>query len=280
MRDVRLRQHHASGLDAHRAAAGHGVSCVAGQVENRALNLADIDRDRRKPVLRRHGHGDTLAHNALQHGAHVANRGVEIHVYGAEHLSSGIGQQLTRELRSPDPGFVRQLRLLPLGRSVRQLRHQHLRRDEDHRQQVVEIVGNTSCEPADHIGLRHLLPRQESAHSCQQEIRHQRIAQAIVGTGLEGLHGGRRVGRRNTGDDDRHESQHRILTDRRDSLRQWQAFRHGFDDQQIGRLTECHRADVVTLVGNDQTGVTTESLYRRMPAALSIHHQDGRYNGC
>ena len=113
---IRLGQHDPPGLDDHRAAARHRVARVRRQIEDRALNLTGIDMNRRKPIIGSDGQVDVLADDALEHGGHLSNRGVEINVHRTKHLAPGVGEQLAGQLRRPQRSLVRFACVLPLDR--------------------------------------------------------------------------------------------------------------------------------------------------------------------
>ena len=170
-----------------------------------------------------------------------------------------------------------QLRVLPFGRSLRQLRHQHLGRHQDDRQQIVEIVRDAARQPADRLGLRRqltlLLSCLRTSSSCRtgrgcrrapEQLRHQRIDHAVVGAGFEHTHATVGVGRRHAGDDDRHRAP---ASGRAASaatlLIEGRPLRQRFDDDQVRRFTNRHRPHVVGPVRDDQTAVTAKRLYSR-----------------
>ena len=95
--DLRLVDVDVGGLDRQRAAAGHRVAGVGGEVEDHALDLRAVGLDRRELGREPDADADVVADDALQHRLHAGDDLVEVDDARVQDLAAAEGEQLVRQ---------------------------------------------------------------------------------------------------------------------------------------------------------------------------------------
>ncbi len=142
--DIVLIQPPVGRREGERAAIGHGVAGIEGQVEQGIFKLAGVD-DGLGQVLSQHGvHLDGFAKGAPQQVGHPPHQLVQVDRFRLQGLAPREGQQAVDKGRPPVHRDQRPLyqgpQLRPLGESF----IQQLEVAQDDRQQVVKVVGNST----------------------------------------------------------------------------------------------------------------------------------------
>ena len=96
---------------------------------------------------------DVVAHQGLEHPLGVDHHVVEAQAANLKELASAEGEQLLGELGGPQAGLANLLDVLPDRLSRPQIREGQLAVAQDRGQQVVEIMGDPPCQPADRLHL-------------------------------------------------------------------------------------------------------------------------------
>ena len=174
--DLRRLELDVGGLDRQRAAVGHRVARVGGEVEDHALHLRAVGLDRREPVAELDRDADVVADDALQHPLHAGDDLVEVDHARVQHLAAAEREKLAGERRRLPGGAGDLLQLLVLAPAAQQ----DLGVAADHGQQVVEVMRDAAGEPADGLHLLRLaepaLERDLLAHVVRE---HERRAASV-----------------------------------------------------------------------------------------------------
>ena len=93
-----------AGVDGQRAAAGHGVAGVDGEVHQHLLQLARIGHHRTQVTAGQDDQLDMLADGPDQHLLHPGNDLVQVENLRSHHLPAGESEQLVREAGRPFGG--------------------------------------------------------------------------------------------------------------------------------------------------------------------------------
>ena len=140
------------GANLQDTAGGHRVARVDGQVHEHLLDLARVSAGGPQLFTRREEEGHVLADHAVQQGQGGADQRVEVELTQLEHLTSAIGQQLTRELgRAPPRLRDHTGALAAVG--VGQLVLQEAGGAVDDGEEVVEVVGDAAGQSSDRLHL-------------------------------------------------------------------------------------------------------------------------------
>ncbi len=145
-----------AGLELQRAARGHGVPGVGGQVDQDLVQLPGVGPDRPQRVPQRHGEPHILADDPGEHALGPGQHIVGVDHLGRDDLLAREGQQLTGQVRGPLGGLDD---LLDVGADLRalpQLLEDHVRIARDAGEQVVEVVGHATSELTDRLHLLRL----------------------------------------------------------------------------------------------------------------------------
>jgi hypothetical protein len=148
-----LRRQLVHGLRAERqrAAVGHRIPCVDGDVEQSRLQLCAIGQTKRRVVVHAHLDADALVQRAAQQFDHGLHEPTDVDTRRLQDLSAREGQQFFSQLgRSPGCSRGRADHLLQcrmIGDRRRVL--YDLQVTGNHRQQVVEVVSDAACQLAD-----------------------------------------------------------------------------------------------------------------------------------
>ncbi len=102
-------------------------------------------------VVRQKGQLHLLADQPLQHPSRRRDECAELDVHGLQNLSASEGQQLSRQLLRRFRGPLDLTKIFESPFVAGDLRLNELGRAHDHRQQVVEVVGDTAGKPAYHL---------------------------------------------------------------------------------------------------------------------------------
>ena len=135
---------------------GHRVAGVDGQVHQHLLDLRRVDADAPEGGVEPRHDLDVLAEERPQHARGVRDEGVEVDDLRLQHLLAAEGEELAHEARGPLGGahdvlHLAQARVVRVEAPAQQLAVAH-----DHREQVVEVVGDAAREPADRLHLLRL----------------------------------------------------------------------------------------------------------------------------
>ncbi len=157
VRDVR-RDLDIGRLHGERAAAGHGVPGVDGQVDEDLLRLDRVDEHGMQVLLQRQLHRDVLPEERGQHRLLLGDGGGEVHDLALDGLAAAEGQELPGQAGALLRRLLH-LRDVPLPVRVEPgILQQQLGQAADHGEGVVEVVGDAAGELAD--GLELLRPAQ------------------------------------------------------------------------------------------------------------------------
>lgn len=107
-----------------------------GQCRARCIRQHDIERHLR-------------ANQAAEHRGHAADDIHQIHQSGLQHLSFGVGQQLSGQPRSLRRSFGDHGQRVAIIITQVIAGEQHLDRDRRYREQIVEVMGNAAGQPTD-----------------------------------------------------------------------------------------------------------------------------------
>ena len=144
--------------DRERAAVRHGVPRVQGEVDEHLLELARIRLNVPEVRAERGDDLDALADQAVQHLVGVDDDRVEVDDARLQHLLAPEGEQLLRQRRGALCRLLDRLHVRPLvGLTWVEAAEQEAAVHGDHGQEVVEVVSNAACEPADGIELLRLV---------------------------------------------------------------------------------------------------------------------------
>ena len=140
------------GLELEQPAVRHRVARVDRQVHDHLLDLPAIRPHHAEPGRGHDPECDVLAQHSTEHGAHAGQHLVEIEHRQVSHLLAAEHQELARELGGPLARPL-DLRELVVGLAGRNGREQLLAVAQDHRQQIVEVVGDAAGEAAHGLEL-------------------------------------------------------------------------------------------------------------------------------
>ncbi|VDC48632.1 hypothetical protein BREV_BREV_03230 [Brevundimonas mediterranea] len=177
--DLRGRGRAHWGAVAHRAAGdvAQGVAGVDDQIQQGGLELGRVHVRADAPALQLDLEVDCLADGATQQGLALADQAVQVDGFGAQGLAAREGQQLVGQaLAAPSGGQGGLAQLLLLGRVVRA--QDDVQGPDDDRQQIVEVVGHASGQPAHglhplgmhQVGLGGGLFRQGLGHPVLEQL--------------------------------------------------------------------------------------------------------------
>ena len=93
-------------LDRERAAVGHRVARVHGEVEDHLLELPRVGLDRAGSGVEVHDERDVLADQAVEHLLDVGDDLVQVELAGLNHLLAAEREELLRERRGPGSGVL------------------------------------------------------------------------------------------------------------------------------------------------------------------------------
>ena len=171
------RQFCIGALDLQPAPFRHGIAGIDREIENRRFQLPRVDLQRPEPRTELHVELDLLAQDAFEKAFELGQRQGEIHGLRPQRVAPREGQQLARQ------PFAILNRLAAAADQLHELVHDqggglakvHLHQAEvgdDHRQQIVEIMGDAARQVAD--GL-HLLGLQQRLFRLPAlgDLRHQ-----------------------------------------------------------------------------------------------------------
>ena len=149
------------GADRDRASVGHGVTGVHGQIGQDLTELPRIDLDRVQIRLQPGQQLDLLAEHAPEHARVLLDNRVDVHHLGLQNLLAAEGEQVLGQLGGTLAGTA-DLAQVVADRVLAAV--ERLQGDVgeavDDRQEVVEVVGDTTGELADCL---HLLGDQKLA---------------------------------------------------------------------------------------------------------------------
>ena len=142
------------GLDADRAALGHGVARIDREVENRLVELRGVDLDRPQAGIGMQLHDHLLAQGPAQHAGDLRQALVEVDHRRLQRLLAREGEQPARQLGAAQRAVQRFLDDLALPRVG--LLHRDVEIADDDAEQVVEVVRDAAGQLADRLHLHRL----------------------------------------------------------------------------------------------------------------------------
>lgn len=152
-RGVPIGEVHVGGVDPQRAAVWHRVAGVDGEVDQDLLHLPRVDQDRIEPLRERALQLHVLAEGAQQQLFDLTHHVVDVDDLGLDDLASREGEQLVGQVRRSLAGEADLLDVIAraapaLPTTICGCRCEILRDEggivDDHREQVVEVMGNAS----------------------------------------------------------------------------------------------------------------------------------------
>ena len=143
--------------DAQRSAARHGVPGVHRQIHQHLVHLVRVRHNGPARGIGLCDQFDIFPNQALQHGVVLSDQLMRIHRSGLDHLFAAECQQLTGEIHRTLARPANLLHPLPRRVLLLVLTKQQIAVTVDYRQQVVEIVGHPTGQPADAFQLLRLL---------------------------------------------------------------------------------------------------------------------------
>ena len=144
------------GLDDQAATMRHRVDRVDDEVHEHLLHLVRIDSDLSEVRVQRGHQLDVLPDQAPDDGLEVAHHVVQAQDLGLEHLLAAEGEQLSRQRGRSVRALLDQLDVGAARMLTADALEHELRAAGDHGQEVVEVVGDASGEPADRLHLLRL----------------------------------------------------------------------------------------------------------------------------
>ena len=136
-----------------RAAGGHGVACIAGEIHDNLFNHALVGVDERQDLRAFETQLDGFADETVEHLAGAADDLAEVDQAGLHDIFAAGQEQLPRQLRCAVAGGINlRERLLRLG-GKRGVREQFAGVALDDRQHVVEIMRDAGGELAEGLHL-------------------------------------------------------------------------------------------------------------------------------
>src|SRR5690348_15246702 len=149
MPSIRSVEIHVGRFDTQLASTGHRVAGVDGEIHNHLLDLALVSFDPRYVGRKRGAHGNVLAQYAREHLDHVADQIVQVQDRRGQNLLPTKGQKLARERSRPLPCFFNFFNMLDQGVLPAELSLEKLSVADNDAQEIVEVVSNSSRQPAD-----------------------------------------------------------------------------------------------------------------------------------
>ena len=177
--------------DAQRAAVGHRVAGVDGEVHEHLLQARAVGEDRGQVVADGDLQLDELAERAREQRLEVGDERADVEHLGVHDLAAAEHQQLARERGGALGGAADLVDVLAHGRELVQLVAGERDAGQDHRQQVVEVVGDAAGELADALqalGLREALLELGAVAlgaAAVGEVRRDRAHRGDVPVGVE-----------------------------------------------------------------------------------------------
>jgi len=124
----------------------HGVTCVAGEIEQDLLETPGIDADGPHAVRKRVLHVDGLAKQSIHQPPYTPQNLVRIQQPRLAHLPTAEYQNLAREIGGPTPRGECRLDLLACRMRLRQVLQRQFGVSQDRREVIVEVMRDTSGE--------------------------------------------------------------------------------------------------------------------------------------
>ena len=154
---IGLVQHHVGRLQRHRAPAGHRITGVQRQVHDHLVHLSRIGPQRPEIVGQRRAQLDLLANDPFQHGAQFGDDHIQVQHPRFRDIPPAEAEQLLGQAGCPLARLPDMYRVPPQRVGRIQFPLQQMRAQLDNGQQVVEIVGDAACQPAQRFHLLRLL---------------------------------------------------------------------------------------------------------------------------
>src|SRR5690606_31185666 len=143
----------ARGGDGERAAAGHGVASIEGEVQQHLLEGARIDPHLAELPLQLEDDADVLADDAAEQFLDLEDRVVDVHDLWLDRLSTGEGEQLPRQARRTLGGLDDLLHVrVDRAAGLEGAEHEAAEGVDD-REEIVEVVGDAASEAPHRLHL-------------------------------------------------------------------------------------------------------------------------------
>ena len=139
------------GLDRQRAALRHGVAGVDGQVDDHLLELCPVGADTAETGTEPGHQPDVLADQAAEKRLRLRHSAVQVHDRRLEDLAAGEGEQLGGQRGGTSRRLLDRQGIPPPRIVGRQVTGEQLGVAADRRQQVVEVVSDSTGEAADRL---------------------------------------------------------------------------------------------------------------------------------
>ena len=146
-------QLHVPGLDRHDPAGGHRVSGVDDEIHHDLFELAAIGQHPRQIRRQRERDVNVVADQTAEHAGDVGDQLVHVERHGVQYLLAAEGEQLLGQPRGAAGGLHDLSEIGAVLVAERPVRVDHLAEADDHRQEVVEVVGDTGRQLADGVHL-------------------------------------------------------------------------------------------------------------------------------
>ncbi len=154
-------------LDDEPPSRRHGVARIDGQIQQRVLDLPGIGHDQGQLARQARRDLDRRAQAAAQQLDHAGHKGVEVHRPGIERLPPPEGEQPLGQLGAELGGLLGLLENLALL-LIPEPPLEHLEIAGDHREKIVEIMGDAPGELADRLHLLGLAQLLFHLHPCRE----------------------------------------------------------------------------------------------------------------
>src|SRR5260370_6768253 len=137
------------GFQRESSALGHRVARVDAEIHQHLFELSGICSYRRQSLRQRHFDLDVFSNDPLQHLQEVSNDVVQIQDAQLKHLLPAESQHLAGQGRPTFSGHVDLLRGSVIFRNARKLFCEVAAIAQDDRQQIIEIVRDSTCQRPD-----------------------------------------------------------------------------------------------------------------------------------
>ena len=149
----RLVQVRVGGLDAQAAALGHGVAGVGHQVKQHLLHLVLVRVHRAQGRFQGYAQLHVLADHPPDQALVGLHHLVEGERLKLAHLAAAEGQELAYQVSGLEGAFEHAFQVGPVGAALVQVFHGQLGVADDHREDIVEVVGDAPGQVADGLHL-------------------------------------------------------------------------------------------------------------------------------
>ncbi len=134
----------------------HRIACIRSQIDERGLELVGISFDRQWPLGDLELERRRRSRHRLEHVGDAFELGGHVEHLATDGLTSGKSEQLPGQLGSAVGGVRNRIHISPHSIRRQIAAPQQIGRRSDHREQVVEVVGDATCELPDRLHLLRL----------------------------------------------------------------------------------------------------------------------------